>query len=99
MALVERHLGAHGKHSPSQCDSQGPSEQRSQEAPEGIQGHDEGPHEQDQVVGQRLAGSRLPRLIGEFLNVLWTQMPVSSPHPGGGGVRPARKHSSRERGV
>lgn len=69
MALVERHPGAPGKHSPSQRDSQGPSEQRSQEAPEGVQGHDEGPHEQDQVVGQRLAGSRLPRLIGEFLNV------------------------------
>ena len=82
LPLVERHLGVHGKHSPSQRDGQGPGEQRSQEAPEGIQGHDEGPREQDQVVGQRLAGSRPPRLIGEFLNVLWMQMLVSTPTTG-----------------
>lgn len=47
-----------------------------------MQRHDEGPHKRDQMVGQRPASSHPPRLIGEFLNVLWTEMPVSPPGAG-----------------
>lgn len=66
---MKGHSGAHREHLPSQYDGQGPRKQCSQEAPHGVQGHDESPHKQDQVGRQRLASTRLPRRIDEFLNV------------------------------
>lgn len=82
VTLSEGHWGPHRKHLPSQHDGQGPCKQRSKEAPQGVQRHDEGPHHQDQVVRRRLASPRLPRLIGEFLNMLVNRDASQPPREG-----------------
>lgn len=69
--------GPPGRTLPSQGNGQVSCQQCPHEASQGVQGHNERPHQQDQVASQGLASARQPCLIGEFLDVLQTERPVS----------------------